>query len=153
MTLLNNKLSGPSLLFLSISLNSEIYPLCKRSPYLIDVSQKVMSEDIITGGALTEFQGFLLPRVMAKEKPTSEDYVLCGSYPRLPGGKPLLVNPVSQRVCDEAFKKDWICLPLQQPSPEHWSLQEDKIFDQWKTSLAHAREIGASNNAMNSGVR
>ena len=45
----NNKLSGPSLLFLSISLNSEIYPLCKRSPYLIDISQKVMSEDIITG--------------------------------------------------------------------------------------------------------
>ena len=146
----NNKLSGPSLLFLSISLNSEIYPLCKRSPYLIDVSQKVMSEDVITGGTLTEFRGFLLPRVMAKEKPTSEDYVLCGSYPRLPGGKPLLINPVSQRVCDEAFTKDWICLPLQQPSPEHWSLQEDKIFDQWKTSLAHAREIGASNNAMNS---
>ena len=146
----NNKLSGPSLLFLSISLNSEIYPLCKRSPYLIDVSQKILNEDNINGGALTEFRGFLLPRVMAKEKPDSDEYVLCGSYPRLPGGKPLLVNPVSQRVCDEAFKKDWICLPLQHPSPDHWSLLEDKVFDQWKTSLAHAREVGVSNNAMNS---
>ena len=146
----NNKLAGPSLLFLSISLNSEVYPLCKRSPYLIDVSHKKMSEDNINGGVLDEFRGFRLPRVMAKEDIHSEDYVLCGSYPRLPGGKSLLVNPVSQRVCDEAFKKDWICLPLKQPSPEHWSLQEDKVFDQWKTSLAHGREVGASNNAMNS---
>ena len=51
----NNKLAGPSLLFLSISLNSEVYPLCKRSPYLIDISQKNMSEDNINGGALEEF--------------------------------------------------------------------------------------------------
>ena len=145
----NNKLAGPSLLFLSISLNSEVYPLCKRSPYLVDVSQKSMSEDNINGGFLEEFRGFRLPRVMAKEDIHSEDYVLCGSYPRLPGGKSLLVNPVSQRVCDEAFK-DWICLPLRQPSPDHWSLKEDKVFDQWKTSLAHGREVGASNNAMNS---
>ena len=146
----NNKLAGPSLLFLSISLNSEVYPLCKRSPYLIDVSQKNMSEDNINGGVLEEFRGFRLPRVMAKEDIHSEDYVLCGSYPRLPGGKSLLVNPVSLRVCDEAFKKDWICLPLKQPSPDHWSLKEDKVFEQWKTSLAHGREVGASNNAMNS---
>ena len=87
---------------------------------------------------------------MAKEDIHSEDYVLCGSYPRLPGGKSLLVNPVSQRICDEAFKKDWICLPLKQPSPDHWSLKEDKVFDQWKTSLAHGREVGVSNNAINS---
>ena len=146
----NNELAGPSLLFLSISRSSEVYPLCKRSPYLIDVTYKNMSEDNINGGVLDEFRGFRLPRVMAKESPHSDDYVLCGSYPRLPGGKSLLLNPVSQRVCDEAFKKDWICLPLKQPSPDHWSLLEDKVFDQWKTSLAHGREVGASNNAMNS---
>ena len=145
----NNNLAGPSLLFLSISLNSEVYPLCKRSPYLVDVSQKSMSKDNINGGILEECRGFRLPRVMAKEDIHSEDYILCGSYPRLPGGKSLLVNPVSQCVCDEAFKKDWICLPLQQPSPDHWSLKEDKVFDQWKTSLAHGREMGVSNNAMN----
>ena len=92
----NNQLAGPSLLFLSISLNSEVYPLCKRSPYLVDISHKKMSEDNINGGVLEEFRGFRLPRVMAKEDIHFEDYVLCGSYPRLPGGKSLLVNPVSQ---------------------------------------------------------
>ena len=48
----NNKLAGPGLLFLSISLNSEVYPLCKRSPYLVDVSCKKASEDNINGGSL-----------------------------------------------------------------------------------------------------
>ena len=92
----SNKLGGPSLLFLSISTESEVYPLSKGSPYLIDVSTEKLSKDDITGGVLEEFRGFRLPRVLAKDEPHSEEYVLCGSYPRLPGGKLLLVNPVSQ---------------------------------------------------------
>ena len=91
----SKSLARPCLLFLSISDKSAIFPYVGDNPLYVDLASKEKSETHPTGGKLGDFRSFLLPRVMARPNRNSTEYSCCTGYPRHPGGRPILINPIA----------------------------------------------------------
>ena len=131
----SKSLARPCLLFLSISDKSAIFPYVGDNPLYVDLASKEKSETHPTGGKLGDFRSFLLPRVMARPNRNSTEYSCCMGYPRHPGGRPILINPIAPRRKNDAFLREVLCFPMILASPDHWTFLEDTEFQAWVDQL------------------
>ena len=136
----SKSLARPCLLFLSISDRSAIFPYVGDNPPYVDLASKEKSETHPTGGKLGDFRSFLLPRVMAKRNKNSTEYSCCTGYPRHPGGRPILINPIAPRRKNDAFLREVLCFPMTLASQDHWTFLEDTEFQTWVSQLEKERE-------------
>ena len=56
----------------------------------------------------------------------------------------MLINPIPQRLCHDAFMRECLVFPLAPPSQNHWSLKEDDAFNDWLVTMAQGRSLGES---------
>ena len=133
-------LARPCLLFLSISDRSAVFPYIGDNPPYVDLASKEKSETHPTGGRLGDFRSFLLPRVMAKPNKNSNEYSCCTGYPRHPGGRPTLINPLAPRRKNDAFLREVLCFPMILASQDHWTFCEDTEFQAWVSQLEKERD-------------
>ena len=136
----SKSLAKPCLLFLSISEQSAIFPYSGDNPLYVDLASKERAEAHPTGGKLGDFRSFLLPRVMAKPNKNSPEYSFCTGYPRHPGGRPTLINPMAPRRKNDAFLKEVLCYPMILASCDHWTFLKDTEFQAWVSGLEKDRE-------------
>ena len=126
---LKERLSEACLTFLNVSPESEVYPLCKDYPVLVDlISQKLVSSHFMRS-RVTNFRAFKLPFVCALN-PRSYEWAQYISIPHLVGTASYLVSPHHEgSLPKEGFRSSSsLCVRLATPDKGHWSIHADKKF-------------------------
>ena len=123
------RLSEACLTFLNVSPESEVYPLCKDYPVLVDlISQELISSHFMRS-RVTNFRAFKLPFVCGLNSRSNEwaQYV---SIPHLVGTASYLLTPHREgSLQEEGFRSSSsLCVSLATPDQDHWSIHADKKF-------------------------
>ena len=77
---------------------------------------------------------------MARPYKNSTEYSCCTGYPRHPGGRPILINPIAPRRKNDAFLREVLCFPMTLASQDHWTFLEDTEFQTWVSQLEKERK-------------
>ena len=131
------KLSEACLTFLNISPESEVYPLCKDYPVLVDlISQELVSSHFMRS-RVTNFCAFKLPFVCGLN-PSSNEWAQYVSIPCLVGTASYLLTPHHKgSLPEEGFRSSSsLCVSLATPHQDHWSIHVDKKFTKIISRLA-----------------
>ena len=126
---LKERLSEACLTFLNVSPKSEVYPLCRDYPVLVDlVSQELVSSHFMRS-QVTNFCAFKLPFVCGLN-PRSNEWAQYISIPHLVGTASYLVSPHHEgSLPKEGFRSSSsLCVRLATPDKDHWSIHVDKKF-------------------------
>ena len=122
------RLSEACLTF-NVSPESEVYPLCKDYPVLVDlISQELVSSHFMRS-RVTNFRAFKLPFVHGLN-PRSNEWAQYVSIPRLVGTASYLLTPHREgSLLEEGFRSSSsLCVSLATPDQDHWSIHADKKF-------------------------
>ena len=123
------RLSEACLTFLNVSPKSEVYPLCKDYPMLVDlISQELVSSHFMRS-RVTNFRAFKLPSILGLN-PRSNEWAQYISIPHLAGTASYLVSPHHEgNLPEEGFRSSSsLCVRLATPDKDHWSIHADKKF-------------------------
>ena len=131
------RLSEACLTFLNISPKSEVYPLCRDYPVLVDLSSRELVSSHFMRSRVTNFWAFKLPLVHGLSPKTNEwaKYV---SVPHLAGTASYLLTPHEEGgLPEEGFRSSsTLCVSLSAPDQDHWSIHADKKFTKIVKCLA-----------------
>ena len=110
------RLSESCLTFLNVSPKSEVYPLCRDYPVLVDLSSKELVSSHFMRSCVTNFQAFKLPLVRGLSPKTNEwaQYI---SVPCLVGTASYLLTPHQEGgLPEEGFRSSsTLCISLSAP--------------------------------------
>ena len=126
---LKERMSEACLTFLNASPESEVYPLCKDYPVLVDlISQELVSSHFMRS-RVTNFHTFKLPFVRGLN-PRSNEWAQYVSIPHLVGTASYLLTPHHEgSLPEEGFRSSSsLCVRLATPDQDHWSIHADKKF-------------------------
>ena len=135
------RLSEACLTFLNISPESEVYPLCKDYPVLVDlISQELVSSHFMRSRVMN-FHAFKLPFVHGLN-PRSNEWAQYVSIPRLVGTASYLLTPHREgSLLEEGFRSSSsLCVSLATPDQDHWSIHADKKFARIISRLAEEHQ-------------
>ena len=135
------RMSEACLTFLNISPESEVYPLFKDYPVLVDlISQELISSHFMRS-QVTNFRAFKLPFVRGLN-PRSNEWAQYVSIPRLVGTASYLLIPHHEgSLPEEGFRSSSsLCVSLATPDQDHWSIHADKKFARIVSRLAEERQ-------------
>ena len=137
------RLSEACVTFLNISPESEVYPLCKDYPVLVDlISQELVSSHFMRS-RVTNFCAFKLPFVHGLN-PRSNEWARYISIPHLAGTASYLVSPHHEgSLPKEGFRSSSsLCVRLATPDKDHWSIHADKKFTRIISRLVEEHQQG-----------
>ena len=140
---LKERLSEACLTFLNISPESEVYPLCKDYPVLVDlISQELVSSHFMRSQVMN-FRAFKLPFVHGLN-PRSNEWAQYVSIPRLVGIASYLLTPHREgSLPEKGFRSSSsLCVSLVTPHQDHWSIHADKKFAKIVSRLAEECQQG-----------
>ena len=131
------RLSEARLTFLNVSPESEVYPLCRDYPVLVDLSSKEQVSSHFMRSHVTNFRAFKLPLVHGLSPKTNE-WARYVSVPYLAGSASYLLTPHQEGgLPEEGFRSSsTLCISLSAPDQAHWSIHVDKKFAKIVKSLA-----------------
>ena len=122
-------LSEACLTFLNISPESEVYPLCRDYPVLVDLISKELISSHFIRSRIMNFRAFKLPFVCGLNLRSNEwaQYV---SVPHLTGTASYLLTPHHEGgLPEEGLRSSsTLCVSLSAPDWDHWSIHADKKF-------------------------
>ena len=123
------RLSEACLTFLNVSPESEVYPLCRDYPVLVDLSSKELVSSHFMRSHVTNFWAFKLPLVQ-RLSPKTNEWARYVSVPRLAGSASYLLTPHQEGgLPEEGFRSSsTLCISLSAPDQDHWSIHSDKKF-------------------------
>ena len=123
------RLSEACLTFLNISPESEVYPLCRDYPVLVDLSSKELVSSHFMRSCVTKFRAFKLPLVCGLSPKTNE-WARYISVPNLAGSDSYLLTPHQEGgLPEEGFRSSsTLCISFSTPDQDHWSIHTDKKF-------------------------
>ena len=123
------RLSEACLTFLNISPESEVYPLCRDYPVLVDLTSKELVSSHFMRSRVTNFQAFKLPFVHGLS-PKSNKWAQYISVPHLAGTASYLLTPHHEGgLPEEGLRSSFsLCVSLSAPDQDHWSSHTDKKF-------------------------
>ena len=135
------RLSEACLPFLNISPKSEVYPLCRDYPVLVDLTAKELVSSHFMRSRVTNFQAFKLPFVRGLS-PKSNEWAWYVSVPHLTGTASYLLTPHHEGgLPEEGFRSSsTLCVSLSAPDQDHWSIHTDKKFAKIVKWLAEERQ-------------
>ena len=123
------RLSEACLTFLNVSPESEVYPLCKDYPVLVDlISQELVSSHFMRSRVMN-FRAFKLPLVRGLN-PRSKEWAQYISIPCLVWtASYLLTSHHEGSLPEEGFRSfSSLCVRLATPDKDHWSIHADNKF-------------------------
>ena len=131
------RLSEACLTFLKISPKSEVYPLCRDYPVLVDLTSKELVSSHFMRSQVTNFRAFKLPFVCGLS-PKSNEWARYISVPCLTGTASYLLTPHHEGgLPEEGFRSSSsLCVSLSAPDQDHWSIHTDKKFTKIVKRLA-----------------
>ena len=138
---LKERLSEACLIFLNISPESKVYPLCKDYPVLVDlISQELVSSHFMRS-RVTNFCVFKFPFLRGLN-PRSNEWAQYVSVPHLVGTASYLLTPHCEgSLPEEGFRSSSsLCVSLATPDQDHWSIHADKKFAKFVSRLADERQ-------------
>ena len=123
------RLSEACLTFLNVSPKSEVYPLCRDYPVLVDLTSKELVSSHFMRSRVTNFRAFKLPFVCGLS-PKSNEWARYVSVPHLTGTASYLLTPHHEGgLPEEGFRSSSsLCVSLSAPDQDHWSIHTDKKF-------------------------
>ena len=126
---LKERLSEACLTFLNVSPESEVYPLCRDYPVLIDLISKELVSSHFMRLRVTNFRAFKLPYVRGLN-PRSNVWARYVSVPCLIGTASYLLTLHQEGgLPEEGFRSSsTLCVSLSTPDQDHWSIHADKKF-------------------------
>ena len=134
------RLSEACLTFLNVSPESEVYPLCRDYPVLVDLSSKELISSHFMRSPVTNFWAFKIPLVHGLSPKTNE-WARYVSVPCLVGSASYLLTPLGEGgLPEEGFRSSsTLCVSLSSPDQNHWSIHADKRFTKIVKHLAEER--------------
>ena len=119
------RLSEACLTFLNVSPESEVYPLCRDYPVLVDLSSKELVSSHFMRSRVTNFWAFKLPLVHGLS-PNTNEWARYVSVPHLIGSASYLLTPHQEGgLPEEGFRSSsTLCVSLSAPNQDHWSIQD-----------------------------
>ena len=131
------RLSEACLTFLNVSPKSEVYPLCRDYPVLVDLISKELVSSHFMRSWVKNFRAFKLPFVCGLN-PRSNEWAQYVSVPLLAGTALYLLTPHHEGgLPEEGFRSSsTLCVGPPAPDPDHWSVHADKKFVKIVTRLA-----------------
>ena len=135
------RLSEACLTFLNVSPKSEVYPLCRDYPVLVDLTSKELVSSHFMRSRVTNFQAFKLPFVRGLS-PKSNEWAQYISVLHLTGTASYLLTPHHEGgLPEEGFRSSsTLCVSLSAPDQDHWSIHADKMFAKIVKWLAEERQ-------------
>ena len=126
---LKERLSEACLTFLNVSPKSEVYPLCRDYPVLLDLISKELVSSHFMRSQVMNFWAFKLPYVHGLN-PRSNAWAWYDSVPHLMGTASYLLTPHQEGdLHEEGFRSSSsLCVSLSTPDQDHWSIHADKKF-------------------------
>ena len=123
------RLSEACLTFLNVSPESEVYPLCRDYPVLVDLTSKELVSSHFMRSRVTNFRAFKLPFVRGLS-PKSNEWAQYISVPHLAGTASYLLTLHHEGgLPEEGFRSSsTLCVSLSAPDQDHWSIHADKKF-------------------------
>ena len=123
------RLSEACLTFLNVSPKSEVYPLCRDYPVLVDLTSKELVNSHFMRSQFMNFQAFKLPFVCGLS-PKSNEWAKYVSVPHLAGTALYLLTLHQEGgLPEEGFRSSsTLCVSLSTPDQDHWSIHADKKF-------------------------
>ena len=123
------RLSEACLTFLNVSPQSEVYPLCKDYPVLVDLISWELVSSHFMRSQVTNFCTFKLPLIRGLN-PRSKEWAQYISIPCLVGIASYLLTPHHEgSLPEEGFRSSSsLCVRLATPDKDHWSIHADKKF-------------------------
>ena len=123
------RLSEACLTFLNVSPESEVYPLCKDYPVLVDLISQELVSSLFMRSQVTNFHTFKLPFICGLN-PRSNEWARYISVLRLVGTASYLLTPHYEgSLPEEGFRSSSsLCVKLATPDKDHWSIHVDKKF-------------------------
>ena len=123
------RLSEACLTFLNVSPESEVYPLCRDYPVLVDLISKELVSSHFMRSWVTNFRAFKLPFICGLS-PKSNEWAQYVSVPHLTGTASYLLTPHQEGgLPEEGFRSSsTLCVSLSAPDQDHWSIHADKKF-------------------------
>ena len=114
------RLSEACLTFLNVSPESEVYPLCRVYPVLVDLISKELVSSHFMRSRVTNFQAFKLPFVCGLS-PKSNEWAQYVSVPHLTGTALYLLTPHHEGgLPKEGFRSSsTLCVSLSAPDQDH----------------------------------
>ena len=135
------RLSEACITFLNVSPESEVYPLCRDYPVLMDLISKELVSSHFVRSWVTNFWAFKLPFVRGLN-PRSNEWARYVSVPHLIGTASYLLTPHHEGgLPEEGFRSSsTLCVSLSTPDQDHWSIHADKKFAKIVLRLAEERQ-------------
>ena len=123
------RLSEACLTFLNISPESEVYPLCRDYPVLVDLISKELVSSHFMKSQVMNFRAFKLPFVCGLN-PRSNEWARYVSVPHLVRTASYLLTLHHEGgLPEEGFRSSsTLCVSLSAPDWDHWSIHADKKF-------------------------
>ena len=123
------RLSEACLTFLNVSPGSEVYPLCRDYPVLVDLTSKGLVSSHFMRSQVMNFRAFKHPFVHGLS-PKSNEWARYVSVPRLTGTASYLLTPHQEGgLSEEGFRSSSsLCVSLSAPDQDHMSIHADKKF-------------------------
>ena len=123
------RLSEACITFLNVSPKSEVFPLCRDYPVLLDLSSKRLVSNCFTRSRVMNFRAFKLPLVRVIS-PRTNEWALYTSMPYLAGSALYLLTLHQEGSLPvEGFRSSsTLCVSLAAPDQDHWAIHQDKKF-------------------------
>ena len=123
------RLSEACLTFLNVSPKSEVYPLCRDYPVLVDLTSKELVSSHFMRSRVMNSWVFKLPFVRGLS-PKSNEWARYVSVPCLAGTASYLLTLHQEGgLPEEGFRSSsTLCVSLSAPDQGHWSIRTDKKF-------------------------
>ena len=135
------RLSEACITFLNVSPKSEVFPLCRDYPVLLDLSLKGLVSSHFRRGHVTNFRAIKFPLVRGVS-PRTKEWAHYINIPHLIGSVSYLLTPHQEGGLPEGrFRSSsTLCVSLAAPDKDHWSIREDKKFVKLSQHLADERQ-------------
>ena len=135
------RLSKACMTFLNVSPESEVFPLCRDYPILLDLTSKELVSSHFQRSHITNFRAFKLPLVRGVS-PRTKEWAGYINIPHLMGSVSYLLTPHQEGgLPEKGFRSSsTLCVSLAGPDKDHWSIYEDKKFIRLLQHLANKRQ-------------
>ena len=132
------RLSKACMTFLNISPKSEVFPLCRDYPILLDLTSRELVSSHFQRSHVTNFRAFKLPLVR-RVSPRTKEWAHYINIPHLMGSVSYLLTPHQEGgLPEKGFRSSsTLCISLAGPNKDHWSIYENKKFVRLLQRLAN----------------